>query len=130
MIAASLPVRLIGGSQHRIDLLASQGLDEPPIGSLDGNRHNLSRRTNHLGISQCQPAKERPNGGEPDVARAGTVMSIFLQAVEEGQNHGGIQCFNLESDRLGLQMLFDILKKQAKRVTVTRRRLRTDMLVL
>jgi hypothetical protein len=57
-------------------------------------------------------------------------MSVFLQAVKEGQNHGGIQCFDREGNRLGLQMLFGILKKQSKRVTVTRRRLRTDMLVL
>ena len=57
-------------------------------------------------------------------------MPIFLQAVEEGQNHGGIQGFDLEGDRLGLQMLFGILQQQTKRVPVTGCRLRTNVLVL
>lgn len=57
-------------------------------------------------------------------------MPILFEAIEKGQDHGSVECGDIERDGFHLQLPVRVLQEQTKCVSITGDSLRADMFML
>src|ERR1700675_1913027 len=115
-----------GHADHRDHLLAREEAEHWPLEALcrhpEGSLNDVQRRDDAV---RCDLEK-RPQGGEPSVAAAYSVMALMLEMIEEVQDQLWCNVGQLHRRRrLGMSRL-DKAEEQHERVPIRRHRARAQ----
>ena len=119
-IPSADPRRHVRGRHHGVDLWATQEGDRSPLVALGRNRENTATAVDMGRLADRHIPKERVNGSEPDIARAGAVPAGLLDMVQKLADKRCVEIFKGQARRIFAEPLVRKPQQEAKRIAVRR----------
>ena len=100
VVASPGPGRPVRCIEQRIEFRFNEESDKLSVETFSWNGKHALDYGGMLGMSKRCVPEQRPDGGEPSIAGAGTIFPLLLKVVEEGADERRIQIADVQLRRL------------------------------
>src|SRR5262249_18432090 len=130
MVASPYPLRAVRSGEEGLDLLARQIPNQLFVLTLTGDGQHPGSDRHAVGLPQGYEPKERPQGGEANVAGPDPVAALLFQSVEKGENRRGVEIGHTQGCRLDTPRVLHEVQQEPEGVATARDRLWAETFVL